>query len=65
MMARVAALIVIAAMVMLLWHTFEMTGRSAILFYFVGHPMLAIGLLLGFIALSRRLRRERAEGGGA
>jgi hypothetical protein len=35
-------------------------GASAILFSFVGHPLLLMGLVLAVIALSRRLARERA-----
>jgi len=58
MMARIAALMILGATGILLWVTFWPTGYSAIVFSFVGHPLLALGLLLGFVALSRRLRRE-------
>jgi peptidoglycan/LPS O-acetylase OafA/YrhL len=61
MMARLAALLVFLAMVILLVITFGMNGHNAILFCFVGHPLLLLGLLLAMIALARRLARERAE----
>ena len=64
MIARVAALMVIAAMAILLWTTFDLTGYSAIVFSFIGHPLMAVGLLLGFLALWRRLRREASAGIG-
>jgi hypothetical protein len=61
MMARIAALLVFLSMLVLLRVTFGMNGHNAILFFFVGHPLLAAGLLLAVIALARRLTRERAE----
>ncbi len=60
MIARLAALLVLGAMLILVWTTVNMTGHTAIVFSFVGHPMLGLGLILGFYALSRRLRRERS-----
>lgn len=60
MMARLAALCIFLAMAILLRVTFRMDGQSAILFSFVGHPMLVVGLGLAVVALARRLRRERA-----
>ena len=60
MMARIAALLILGAIASLLWVTLWPSGRSAIVFSFVGHPLLVLGLLLGFVALSRRLRREAA-----
>jgi len=62
MMARVAALLVFVSMLILLHVTFAMNGDSAILFFFVGHPLLVVGILLAVIALARRLARERAAG---
>ena len=61
MMARIAALLVFLSMLVLLRVTFAMNGHSAILFFFVGHPLLVVGMLLAVIALARRLARERAE----
>ena len=60
MMARVAAVLVLVPMLLLLWVTFDMNGHTATWFSFVGHPMLGVGLLLGAVALTRRLRREAA-----
>lgn len=59
-MARIAALMVIAAQGILLWLVADMSGRTATAFSFLGHPLLGLGLLLGLIALVRRLRREAA-----
>lgn len=61
MMARVAALLVFLSMLVLLRVTFWADGHNAILFFFVGHPLLAVGMLLAVVALARRLSRERAE----
>lgn len=61
MMARLAALLVLASLAILLWSTFTMTGYSAIVFSFVGHPLLGMGMILGFVALARRLRSEKAR----
>lgn len=60
MMARLAALMIAVAMGLLLLVTFKMDGNSAIWFFFIGHPTLALGFLLSVIALARRLRAERA-----
>jgi hypothetical protein len=62
MMARIAALLVIASQLLLVWMVLAPTGRSAISFTFVGHPLLLAGIVLGFVALRRRLLRERAAG---
>jgi len=61
MMARIAALLVIVSQVLLIWVALAPTGRSAIYFMFVGHPLVFVGFLLAFVALTRRLRRERAQ----
>ena len=63
MIARIAAAVVFLAMLILLRVTFVMDGSSAILFFFVGHPLLILGILLGVFALARRLARERAARG--
>jgi hypothetical protein len=60
MIARIASLMILGAIGILLLVTFDMSGYNAIIFTFVGHPLLVLGLLLGFFALSRRLRREAA-----
>jgi len=60
MIARIAALLVFVSMVILLRVTFEMTGNNAIVFFFIGHPLLLAGLLVAVFALARRLSRERA-----
>lgn len=61
MIARFAALLVLISQVILVWIAFDVHGRSAIWFTFVGHPVLAVGLLLGLWAMLHRLRRERRE----
>lgn len=63
MMARIAAAMVIASQLLLIWVVVAPTGRSASFFMFVGHPLVAIGAVLGFVALTRRLARERAAKG--
>ena len=60
MMARIAAALVIASQLLLIWVVLHPTGRSAIYFMFVGHPLVLAGCVLGAIALGRRLSRERA-----
>ena len=59
MMARVAAAMVIASQLLLIWVALAPSGRSATYFMFVGHPLVAIGCALGAVALTRRLMRER------
>ncbi|MFT4569352.1 MAG: hypothetical protein ACI8TX_000144 [Hyphomicrobiaceae bacterium] len=60
MIARLAALLIFVAMAILAYTSLVMDGAAAIVFSFVGHPLLGLGLLLAVIALSRRLRHERA-----
>lgn len=60
MMARIAAILVIASQLLLIWVVLAPTGRSAIYFMFVGHPLALVGFVLAAIALGRRLARERA-----
>jgi hypothetical protein len=59
MMARIAALLVIASQLILIWVALAPSGRSAIYFMFVGHPLVAVGVVLALVALTRRLMRER------
>ena len=60
-MGRLAALLILASQILLLWVTFAPSGESATWFSFAGAPMLAVGVSLGFLALTRRLRREAAQ----
>jgi hypothetical protein len=59
MMARIAASLVIASQLLLVWVALAPSGRSAIYFTFVGHPLVVVGCGLGVVALTRRLVRER------
>jgi len=59
--ARLAAVLVLISQLILVWIALDVHGRSAIWFTFVGHPLLAVGLVLGLWAMLRRLRRERME----
>jgi hypothetical protein len=65
MMARIAAAMVIASQLLLAWVALAPSGRSAIFFTFVGHPLVVVGCALGVVALTRRLLRERAAGRAA
>ena len=58
-MGRIAALLILASQLILVWVALQLTGATAIWFSFVGHPLLAIGCGLGLWALARRLRAER------
>lgn len=60
-MARVAAVLVIASQLILLWMLWDLSGKTAIVFTFVGHPLVGLGVVLGLWALLRRKARERAE----
>jgi hypothetical protein len=62
-MGRVAALLILASQLLLLWVVFDPTGPSSIWFSFVGHPLAAGGVVLGVWALTRRLMREARERG--
>ena len=59
MMARIAASLVIASPLILIWVALAPSGQSAIYFMFVGHPLVAVGSVLALVALTRRLIRER------
>jgi len=60
MMARIAAALVIASQLILIWVALAPSGRSASYFMFAGHPLVVVGCALGLVALTRRLMRERA-----
>ena len=57
-MGRVAALLILASQILLLWVVFDPTGPPSIWFSFVGHPLVAVGVALGLWGLTRRLMRE-------
>jgi hypothetical protein len=59
MIARIAALLVIASQLILLWVALAPSGKTSILFMFVGHPLVIVGGALGIVALTRRKARER------
>lgn len=59
MIFRIACALVIAAQFVLLELYVRPTGRSAILFTFVGNPLLAIGVLLAIVWVFRVYRRIR------
>jgi hypothetical protein len=56
---RIACALVIASQLVLLALYLRPTGRSAILFTFVGTPLLAAGVLLATIWVLRVFRRIR------
>ena len=56
-MIRLAALLLLVSQAILLWLLYRPTGPSAILFSFVGTPLLAIGLIL-LLAVALRERRH-------
>ena len=60
-MIRLAALFLLAALGILLWLLYQTNGTSAILFTFVGTPLLAVGLLL-LLAVGLRARRRNSHG---
>jgi hypothetical protein len=60
MMVRIAALLLIASQLLLLWLTLAPSGKTSILFMFVGHPLVLVGSVLGVVALTRRKARERS-----
>ena len=57
-MGRVAALLILASQILLLWVVFDPTGTPSIWFSFAGHPLVAVGVALGLWVLTRRLIRE-------
>jgi len=60
---RLAALFLLAALGILLWLLYQTNGTSAILFTFVGTPLLAVGLLL-LLAVGLRARRRNSHRAG-
>lgn len=67
-LARVAALLIIASQAIALWVALDTTGHTAIVFSFVGHPLLVAGIVLGIVALAMRRSqeaRQRAAASGA
>ena len=57
-MGRVAALLILASQILLLWVVFDPTGLPSIWFSFAGHPLVAAGVALGIWVLMRRLMGE-------
>lgn len=57
-MIRVACALVVVSQLLLLPLLVEPTGRRAILASFVGAPLLAVGLFLGFVWWFRSQREE-------
>ena len=49
MMGRVAAILILASQLVLVWLALQPNGTTAIWFSFVGHPLLAIGCILGIL----------------
>ncbi len=62
-MIRLAALLLLASQVILLLLVYEPTGPHAILFSFVGMPLLGIGLVVLAIAAFRERRRRPPDAG--
>lgn len=62
-MRPLAALLILLSQLLLLWVTFDPTGRSASYFSMVGHPLLAVGCGLGLIALARRPHADERRKG--
>jgi H+/gluconate symporter-like permease len=54
-MGRVAALLILASQILLLWVVFDPTGLPSIWFSFAGHPLVAVGVALGLWVVTRRL----------
>jgi H+/gluconate symporter-like permease len=57
-MSRIAALLVLLSQFLLIWVVLDTNGRTSIWFTFLGHPLVAVGVLVGIVALTRRLSRE-------
>jgi hypothetical protein len=60
-LARIAALLIIVSQVIAMWLAVDPTGESAIVFSFVGTPLLGIGLVLALTALAMRRAQEARE----
>jgi hypothetical protein len=61
-MGRLAAIVILASQLVLVWVALRPSGTTAIWFSFVGHPLLVVGCGLGLWALARRLKREGVGG---
>jgi hypothetical protein len=62
-MIRLAALLLLASQLILLLLVHQTNGSTAILFTFVGTPLLGLGLILLAVA-GMRARRRRSPGAG-
>jgi len=60
-MARFAALLILVSQLLLLRVVFDTTGLPSTWFTFVGHPLVAVGVVLGIWVLTRRLLLEAHE----
>lgn len=60
MILRLACVLVIAAQLVLLLLYLRPSGHTAILFTFVGNPLLAAGVLLAIVWVLRVFRRIRS-----
>ncbi len=60
-MTRFAALLLLASQAILLLLLYRTDGNSAILFSFVGTPLLAVGLLV-LMVVGLRARRRKPPG---
>lgn len=66
MIFRLACVLAIASQLILLYLYLRPSGRSAILFTFVGNPLLAAGVLLAIVwvfGVYRRIRRAKVDRG--
>lgn len=66
MIFRLACVLAIASQLILLDLYLRPSGRSAILFTFVGNPLLAAGVLLAIVwvfGVYRRIRRAKVDRG--
>jgi len=62
-MIRIAALLLLASQGILLLLVYQPSGPSAILFSFVGTPLLGLGLILLAVAALRERRRKAPRAG--
>lgn len=62
-MIRLAALLLLASQLILLLLVYQPSGPTAILFSFVGTPLLGLGLILLAVAAFRERRRKSPHAG--
>lgn len=62
-MIRLAALLLLASQLILLLLVYQPSGPTAILFSFVGTPLLGLGLILLAVAAFREGRRKSPHAG--